>query len=97
MAKASHSELKSLVSYFYYKHKELREYALTPRWDRDISIMRDIRKNGGGEGFSPRLIRELIDTFLNYSKRTKTTMTDFCASVDTLYGYVKDKAEGKRE
>ena len=91
-----HKEAKSLVGYFYYKHEDTRGYKLTPTWSRDIPIMSEILSSGGGEGFTKRLTRECIDTFLGYSKRTKTTIPDFRKSLDTVYGYIKDKTEGKR-
>lgn len=96
MGKDTHAEARSLVGYFYYKHDTLRGFKPTPMWARDINIMATILTRGGGEGYTPRLIRNCIDQFLGYEKRTKTAITDFAHNIDHVYAYIKDKAEGKR-
>ena len=97
MSTDTHKDARSLVSYFYFKHDELRGFKPTPMWDRDIKIMATILARGGGEGYTPRLLRECIDTFLEYDKRTKTATTDFAHNIDHVYAYLKAQAEGKRD
>jgi len=85
--------LKPLVIYFYNAHLEKRGYSPSKYWARDMKIMKEICTKGD---YGPGAVRQCIDAFFDYKGRTKTGMRDFQNSVDNTYGYLQDKAEGRR-
>ena len=85
------TELKPLVQYYLEKHKQVRGYEPTVLWPRDMKIMQTVRR-----GYKPEAIRQLLDMFFAWNGRSNFTLRAFADKVDTLYGVLKDKAEGKR-
>ena len=83
--------LKPLVQYYIDKHKEIRGFEPTVAWPRDMKIMQTVRR-----GYKPEAIRQLLDMFFAWNGRSNFTLRAFADKVDTLYGVLKDKAEGKR-
>ena len=83
--------LKPLIQYYIDKHKEIRGFEPTVAWSRDMAIMQKIR-----QGYKPEAIRQLLDMFFAWKGRSIFTLRAFYDKVDTLYGVLKDKAEGKR-
>jgi hypothetical protein len=84
-------DLKPLVQYYLEKHKAVRGFEPTVAWPRDMKIMQQIRR-----GYKPDAIRQLLDMFFAWKGRSNFTLRAFADKVDTLYGVLKDKAEGKR-
>lgn len=83
--------LKPLVQYYLDKHKAVRGFEPTPAWPRDMKIMQRLRGS-----YKPEAIRQLLDMFFAWKGRSNFRLRAFADKVDTLYGVLKDKAEGKR-
>jgi hypothetical protein len=84
-------ELRPLIQYYAERHKEARGFEPSVDWARDMAIMKRLRSS-----YKPDAIRQCIDAFLDWKGRTRTTLRDFYSRIDTIYGVLKDKAEGKR-
>jgi uncharacterized protein YdaU (DUF1376 family) len=85
------SDAKLCLDYYFQKHQEIRGFEPTVDGGRDMTIFKRLLR-----GYSADAIEQVIDFFFAYPKRTKFTTRDLYNSFDTLYGVLKDKAEGRR-
>lgn len=84
-------EAKICLDYYFQKHLEIREYKPTVHGARDMKIFKGFLHN-----YDVGAVKEVIDTFFAWNKRSDFGTRALCNRFDTLYGVLKDKAEGKR-
>jgi len=85
------ADAKRCLDYYFQKHQEIRGFEPTVDGGRDMTIFKRLLR-----GYAADAIEQVIDFFFAYPKRTKFTTRDLYNSFDTLYGVLKDKAEGRR-
>ena len=84
-------EAKECLDYYFATHKEVRGYEPTIVGGRDIKLFKTLLKN-----YDVPAVKEVIQTFFGWDKRSDFTTRALYNKFDTLYGVLKDKAEGKR-
>ena len=92
----SGTEAKECLDYYFQQHIEVRGYRPTIAGATEINLFKILLRD-----HDVLLVKEVIDTFFEplpsgMTPRSDFTMKTFYNRFDTLYGVLKDKAEGKR-
>ena len=87
----SGTEAKECLDCYFATHKEVRGYEPTIVGGRDIKLFKTLLKN-----YDVPAVKEVIQTFFGWDKRSDFTTRALYNRFDVLYGVLKDKAEGRR-
>lgn len=89
------TEAKDCLDYYFQKHTTPppagRGFKPTISGKRDMEIFRMLLRN-----YDVAAIKDVIDAFFGYDKRSDFSTRALFNRFDTLYGVLKDKAEGRR-
>jgi len=86
------SRVTELTHHFAQLHEFYRNFPLTINYAAWGSVIKRLLKT-----YKPRAIRGVMKAFFETPGRTKTSIYDFEKSFGNVYGYLYDKANGKRE
>jgi hypothetical protein len=85
-------EAKECLDYYFETYKSVRGFAPTIAGGRDMDIfMKFLRAD-----YTVAAIKQVIDFFFSYEKRSKFSTRDLANTFDNLYGILRDQASGRR-
>lgn len=80
-----------LIRYYAEKHEQRRGFEPSINWAAWGAVFKRLQ-----HAATPDAIKQVIDTFFAYKGRTKMSVYDFEKAFDNVYGYIVDKAKGRR-